>query len=261
MPDDRVMEPSVRGDEELLVLSVPHRAVRLALGVIVAMGISLGAGVVTYWLLHQQAPAGPDENGAAAVPPPVKFVPPTSEPLPFDDRVAVSADDDPAVGPEDAPVLMIEFSDYQCHYCGQFARETLHPLLARYGAKVRFVYRDFVILGPLSMKAARAAECAHDQGAFWEFHDEIFAHQDELSEEWLIALAERLGLDLPRFKDCIDDPASEQEVASDSLAGLALGVRGTPTFFINGRILVGANPLETFVTLLDDELAQQGATP
>ena len=264
MPDASFNErsaPEEERDDGQVVLAVPRRAVTLGVGVAVVLALSFGAGVVTYQLLNQKAQTDTATSRAAVLPPPVTFVPPTTEPPQAADRVAVSPDDDPAVGPVDAPILMIEFSDYQCRYCGQFARETLHPLLERYGEQVRFVYRDFVVLGPLSMKAARAAECANDQGAFWEYYDEIFANQTRLSEEWLLALAERLSLALPLFKACFDDPASEEEVATDSLAGLNAGVRGTPTFFINGRIVVGANPLETFAAVLDEELALQGTAP
>ncbi len=127
---------------------------------------------------------------------------------------------------------MIEFSDYQCHYCGVFARETLHPLLELYGDQLRFVYRDFVFYGPVSLQAAVAAECANEQSLFWAYHDVLFEFQDELSPDRMVELARSIGLDMDRFSACLEDPAMEDEVKADTEDGLDLDVLGTPTFFI-----------------------------
>ena len=170
-------------------------------------------------------------------------------------RSSVSPDDDPSRGPLDAPVVVIEFSDFQCYYCGVFARETLHPLLELYGDQIRFVYRDFVFYGPVSLQAAVAAECANEQNAFWSYHDLLFEFQDELSRDRMVDLARSIGLDMDQFSACLENPVMEDEVKADTEDGLRLDVLGTPTFFINGRILVGAAPLETFATMIDEELA------
>lgn len=189
------------------------------------------------------------------LPLPVTFIPPTPEQQAVTGRFQVSADDDPAIGPGDAPVLIVEFSDFQCQYCGIFARETLHPLLERYKDQIRFVYRDFVIYGPMSLQAAVAAECANEQGAFWPYHDRLFERQNSLTPDFFLAMADELNLDTQQFARCVGDPAVEDEVKADTAAGRALGLRGTPTFYINGRILVGAQPLEAFAAVIDEELA------
>jgi protein-disulfide isomerase len=251
--------PAAVGDpdpqETVVVLAIPRRAARTgpALAALVVLG--LVAGVVAYRLLDNRSDAGRKGQENIPLPQPVTFIAPTSEPRAAAALVSVSPDDDPSRGSLDAPVVMIEFSDYQCHYCGVFARETLHPLLALYGDQIRFVYRDFVFYGPVSLQAAIAAECANEQNAFWPYHDLLFEFQDELNRDRMFDLARSIDLDMELFSACLDDPAMEAEVKADTGDGLRLDVRGTPTFFINGRILVGAAPLDTFATLIDEELA------
>lgn len=173
-------------------------------------------------------------------------------------RVEVNADDDPAHGPEDASVVVIEFSDFNCPYCERFARETLPLLRENYGDQIRFVYRDFPILNDSSLQAAIAAECAHDQGAFWEYHDLLFENQGSLNQEMFIGFAEELGLDVDRLSTCQNDSAVRDEVIADYAEAQRLGVSGTPTFFINGRRVVGAQPYEVFQSVIDEELALSG---
>lgn len=242
------------------VLRVPRRW--LVLGLVLPGLLVFGSFLA--WIAYHSA----DRNDRlselasdpAMIPPPVTFIPPTLDPG-VDmgagmSRYTVSPDDDPALGPVDAPELMIEFSDYQCQYCGKFARETLHPLLELYEDQIRFVYRDFVIYGPLSFQAALSAECANEQGAFWLYHDRLFEQQDNLTPEFFFAMAEELNLDLQQFARCVSDPVVEAEVKADTAAGYDLSIRGTPTFYINGRVLVGAQPLETFAAIIDEELAR-----
>lgn len=171
--------------------------------------------------------------------------------------VDVSVDDDPAIGPEDAPVVIVEFSDFTCPYCGRFARETLADLLAAYPDQVRFVYRDAPILGPVSVQAALAAECADDQGRFWEYHDLLFENQGSLSYDTFLSLAATLDLSMEDFTPCLDERIHLEEITNDYNASQEAGLTGTPTFFINGRRLVGAQPLEAFVQMIEEELAQQ----
>ena len=172
-----------------------------------------------------------------------------------DARVDVSADDDPAHGPIDAPVVIIEFSDFNCPYCGRFARETLPLLRDNYDDRIRFVYRDYPILGDSSLQAAIAAECADDQDAFWDFHDLLFENQGSFNQELFIRFGEELGLDIEQFTVCQDDPATRDEIGGDFAVAQRLGVSGTPTFFINGRPVVGAQPYEVFQGVIDKELA------
>ncbi len=176
-------------------------------------------------------------------------------------RVEVSADDDPAYGPEDASVIMIEFSDFNCPYCGRFARETLPLVRENYEGRIRFVYRDFPILGDSSLQAAITAECANDQGAFWEYHDLLFANQGSFNQEMFIQFAGELELDVDQFTACQNDPATRDEVGADYAEAQRLGANGTPTFFINGRRVIGAQPYEAFQSVIDEELASTGEGP
>ena len=247
--------------DTVVVLAISRRVVMMSLGVAVLFGLSVVAGALFFRQLDDSPASNPRAPGADGLPPPVTFIPPTPEQQASAGRFSVSADDDPAQGPEDAPVVIIEFSDYQCQFCGQFARETLHPLLELYKDQVRFVYRDFVIYGPVSFQAALSAECANDQGAFWPYHDRLFEQQNNLSPRFFFAMAEELGLDMQQFARCVSDPAVEDEVKGDTAAGEALGIRGTPTFYINGRILVGAQPLDAFAAIIDEELARAASEP
>lgn len=178
---------------------------------------------------------------------------------PDGNRIDVSVDDDPFIGPEDAPVTVVEFGDFQCPYCKQFADETLRDLLEEYEGDIRFVYRDFPLssIHPDAQRSAEAAECADEQGMFWEMHDAIFAQQPQgLSEEDLTLLAQDIGLDQDQFIDCLDSGLTTDEVLADYDDGLRYGVSGTPTFYINGIELVGAQPLREFEDIIDEELGR-----
>ncbi|MGQ9601145.1 MAG: DsbA family protein [Candidatus Bipolaricaulia bacterium] len=180
------------------------------------------------------------------------------------ERIAVSTDDDPALGRADAPVVIVEFSDFQCPYCARFAQQTFPQLKQEYidTGKVRLVYRDF----PLSFHknaapAAEAAQCAYEQGRFWEMHDRIFAGQGEWSgsagtaaSQLFVGYAEALGLDKERFRECLSSGRYREEVQEDFRDGTSYGVTGTPTFFINGIKLVGAQPFSSFQQVIEAEL-------
>lgn len=247
----RASQPPISG----IVVKIPRwlPAFGVALAALLAFNLTLG-WFAYRWLNRDHRESGSSQSPSLR-PGPVTFTPPTPEQLAVTGRFEVSPDDDPAIGPVDAPVVMIEFSDYQCQFCGQFARETLHPLLELYPDQIRFVYRDLVIYGPVSFQAALSAECANDQGAFWLYHDRLFEQQNNLTPEFFFAMAEELNLDMQQFARCVSDPATEDEVKADTAAGHDLGIQGTPTFYINGRILVGAQPLEAFATIIDEELA------
>ena len=174
-------------------------------------------------------------------------------------RVAVSVDDDPYLGPQSAPVTIIEFSDFECPYCVTFYRDTLVPLLETFPQQVRFVYRDFPLenIHPNARPAAEAAQCAFSQGKFWEFHNGIFQNQSRLGNSLYLELAAELGLDQAAFERCLTSGRFADEVTGDFNAARQLGVTGTPTFFINGRPMVGAQPLEAFVDIVEEELGAQ----
>lgn len=171
-------------------------------------------------------------------------------------RFNITADDDPFKGPEDAPIVIIEFSDYQCPYCAQFYSNTLNPLLARYPDQIKFVFRDFPLdsIHPQATQAAVAANCAGQQGLYWEMHDLIFTNQ-QLLPGGMTPFAEELGLDMATFETCMNDQDQVAEVQGDLVTAAEIGVRGTPTFFINGRPLVGAQPLSVFIDVIEEELA------
>ncbi len=172
------------------------------------------------------------------------------------ERYEVPVSDNPSLGSADAPVTIVEFSDFRCGFCGRFARETLQPLLASYDeSEVQFVYRDFVIFGQASYEAALASECADDQDKFWEFHDLIFGNQQELSRDMYLTWAADEGLDVDAFTSCYDNQTHRDEITADFEYGQSLGLTGTPTFFINGRVVSGAQPQEVFKAMIDEELA------
>lgn len=174
--------------------------------------------------------------------------------------VEVSVDDDPAVGPEDAAVTIVEFSDFQCPYCARFQAETLPQILSNYGDQVRFVYRDFPLtsIHANALKAAEASECADDQGKYWEYHDLLFQNQSALDEESLKSYAASLGLETGTFNDCLASGKYTKEVAKDLQDGSNAGVQGTPSFFINGTPIRGAQPFAAFQAAIEAALAEAG---
>jgi protein-disulfide isomerase len=169
-------------------------------------------------------------------------------------RYDVSADDDPSLGPPNAPVTIVEFSDFNCQYCRRFHEEVFPDLMAAYPDQLRFVYRDYPITSAESLIAAQAANCAAQQGDYWSFHDALFTGELGLGAEAYQTYAARLQLDPQVLAACIAAGTERAEVESDARAAAALGVSGTPTFFINGIPLVGAQPLAQFRSVIDGEL-------
>jgi len=170
------------------------------------------------------------------------------------------ADDDPVRGDSNAKVTIVEFSDFQCPFCAK-AYPTVKQTLETYSGKVRLVYRDFPLSSthPLAQKAAEASECAEEQGKFWEYHDKLFESQAEWAgkgAEQFKKYAQDLGLDAEKFNACLDSDKYREEVLKDLGDGQKLGVTGTPTFFINGKMLVGAQPFEAFKQIIEEELSK-----
>jgi protein-disulfide isomerase len=160
----------------------------------------------------------------------------------------------PARGPAGAPITIVEFSDYECPYCSR-AEQTVKDLLAAYPGKIRLVYRDFPLPNhKLAPKASEAAHCADDQGKFWEMHDKLFSAEGKLAVTDLKGYAREIGVDGPRFDRCLESGEKAKVVESHRKAGDEAGVSGTPAFFINGRMLSGAQPLEAFRAIVDKEL-------
>lgn len=170
-------------------------------------------------------------------------------------RVQVAHAGRPTRGPADAPIEIIEFSDFQCPYCLR-AHPTVTEVLETYGDKVRLVYRHYPLPNhPNARPAAEASACAHEQGKFWQFHDRLFENQSKLTDADLKQHASALGLDAGQFNACFDSHKFARDVQDDMEAGEAAGVSGTPAFFINGRVLSGAQPFEAFKRVIDEELA------
>ena len=166
-------------------------------------------------------------------------------------------DSDPAFGPEDAPITFIEFSDFECPYCRQHFLEVYPRLLEKYGDQIRYVYKDFPLtsIHANAVPAAEAALCANEQGSFWEYHDLLFTMRLDLGSETYLTYAEELGLDLDTFGTCVDERRYADEVRGDYDFAANLGIRSTPTFFINGLVVQGALPYEEFIKIIDAELA------
>lgn len=173
--------------------------------------------------------------------------------------VKVSAEDDAVLGNANASVTIIEFSDFECPYCGKFFTETLPLIKQNYinTGKVKLVYRDFPLsFHPDSEKAAEAAECAGEQSKYWEMHDKLFEDQTALSVDNLKQYAKDIGLDSAKFNSCLDSGKMSTEVQKDLADGQSYGVSGTPTFFINGVELVGAQPYSAFDQVIKQALGQ-----
>ncbi len=175
---------------------------------------------------------------------------------------APGVDDDPSLGNANAPVTVIEFSDFQCPFCTRWHTDSWAQLKSEYvdTGKVRFVYRDFPLSFHLqAQKAAEAAECADDQGKFWPYHDLLFENSNGDGTGLQIAdlkkYAADLGLNAATFNSCLDSGKYASEVSKDLSDGAAGGVGGTPTFFVNGNAVVGAVPYGTLKAAIDAALS------
>ncbi len=173
--------------------------------------------------------------------------------------VKVSAGSNVLLGNANASVTIIEFSDFECPYCGKFFTDSLPLITKNYidTGKVKLYYRDF----PLSFhadaeKAAEAAECAGEQNKFWQMHDKLFENQNALSVDNLKQYAKDIGLDSAAFNSCLDSGKTAPEVQKDLADGQSYGVSGTPTFFINGVEVVGAQPYSAFEQVINQALSQ-----
>lgn len=174
-------------------------------------------------------------------------------------RQDVKYDNAPVKGEKNAKVTIVEFSDFQCPYCGRFYEQTLPSIQKDYidTGKVKLAFRHFPLdnIHDYAIPAAEASECANEQGKFWEYHDEIFENQGLLNNEVLSTWAKDIGLDVEKFDKCMKDGKYKSKVQKDMSEGSSYGVRGTPAFFINGKILVGAQPFAAFKQSIDAELS------
>jgi protein-disulfide isomerase len=170
-------------------------------------------------------------------------------------RQTVASEGHAAKGPKGAPVEIVEFSDFQCPFC-QRVNPTVDQVLKTYGDRIRFVYRHYPLPNhPNARPAAEAAVCADQQGKFWAFHDRLFGSPDKLTGADLKAHAAAAGVDTAKFNACVDGKLTKDAVELDIKEANAVGVSATPTFFVNGRSLEGAQPFDAFKRLIDEELA------
>jgi protein-disulfide isomerase len=178
-------------------------------------------------------------------------------------RASLAVDEAPVRGEVSAPVTVIEFTDFHCPFCRR-VQPTLMQLLTKYKGKVRLVFRHFPIdqLHPTARKASEAAWCAQQQGKFWEYHDGLFEAGNDASPAALGKIASKVGLDEAQFEACTESTEASAAVNSDLEEAQRLGLTGTPTFFINGRPLVGGLPLDAFTEIIDEELGntREGVT-
>lgn len=155
-----------------------------------------------------------------------------------------------------AKVVLVEYSDYECPFCGRH-HPTMQQVMDEYGDDVAWVYRHFPLsFHPQATPSALAAECAAEQDKFWEFSDELFANQDSLSDEYYAEVASKLKLNTSKFNDCYESKKYASEVTEDTSSGRTAGVSGTPATFINGQLVSGAVPFETLKQVIDAELAK-----
>ena len=172
-------------------------------------------------------------------------------------RYKIPTDGDPSIGPEDAPITIVEFSDYQCPYCVRWYQEVHKRLLEAYKGKIRFVYRDFPLysIHPEAQAAAEAADCAGEQNAYWQYHDALFSQKNGLGNAAYLQYASELGLDADQFGKCVSERRYKAEVDADFKFATSSGVSSTPTFFVNGLAVIGAQPFEVFQQIIEKELA------
>lgn len=216
-----------------------------------AFVVGLSVGYLFWGRGSETAPQAPQ---AAAVQPAAAQQAAQATP-PFK-RYEVPVDDDPVIGPEDAPITLIEFSDFECPYCRRWHADVYGRIREEYSDQVRIVFRDFPLtsIHPNAIPAAEAANCAGEQDKYWEFHDLLFSGED-VSQDVYTGYAEELELDVEAFEECRQSGRQEDEVMEDYQYASGLGVRSTPTFFLNGIPIVGAQPYEVFKEVIEKELA------
>lgn len=162
---------------------------------------------------------------------------------------------DPSIGPEDAKVVIVAFEDFECPFCAR-AFPIIREIMTIYKDQVRFIFRDFPLtqVHPNALPAALAAECAHEQGKFWPYHDKLFSNQTSLSATALKQYAKEINLNTKQFNNCVETGKYIAEVQNDFETGVDAGVTGTPTWFINGKKISGVIPLEAWKKIIEAEL-------
>ena len=238
-------------------ISQQWQAASWIVALLLAFGLGLGTGYLV-WGKDAATAAGPAAAQTAATQAPAAA--PAEADLPDTPqqvtRYDIPVDGQPALGPADAPITLVAFSDNECPFCLKWYAETWPLIQQNYGDRVRLVFRDFPLPNhPNAQPAAEAAACAFEQGKYWEFQDLIFNNTGILGDATYLKFARQIGLDEAAFKTCYDEGRYRDDVTADRDWASELGVSSTPTFFINGIALVGAQPYETFQQVIEMELA------
>jgi len=253
--------PMIEIEEEESVEQVPEETVTFKLShfysvlVVLAFAVGIIIGYVAWGRDVPSAVAAAPAAAAQQPSGPVAEAPVTQE-AQFT-RYDIPTEGYPSLGPDDAEIVIVEFSDFQCPYCRRFHEETYQALLDAYPGQIRFVYRNLPLpptMHPDAMSAAVASLCANDQSAYWDYHEKLFS-SDTLGEEAYIQYATDLGLNIEDFTACLSSGKHDDFIAQDMAFSSDLGVQSTPTFFVNGLAIVGAQPLSSFTQIIDKELA------
>ena len=246
-------------DEEEAPKQAPEETITFKLShfysvlVVLAFAVGILVGYVVWGRGTTVTAAAPAVAVQQPSGPVVEAPQPTQSPY---KRYDIPTDGYPSLGPANAKITIVEFSDFQCPFCRRFHADTYHALLDAYPGQIRFVYRNLPLtsIHPNAMPAAIASLCANDQNAFWDFYEKLFTN-DTLDEATYIQHATDLGLNVDTFKACLTSGSHDDFIKKDMDFSLGLGVQSTPTFFVNGLAIVGAQPLENFKQLIDKELA------
>src|SRR5215216_2846775 len=248
-PVDTELESEIQGDDTFTfkrshfyaVITVLAFAVGVLLGYVVWGFDPSGERVLTAQVADQ--PSGP-----------IAEAPVTQEPRFV--RYDIPSEGFYSIGPEDAPITIVEFSDYQCPFCRRWHDEVYEPLLASYPGQIKLVYRNLPLtsIHPDALSAAEAAMCAGEQDAYWPYHEKLFS-SDSLGRQIYIHYAQELSLNMTTFEACMTEHKYQEAIQIDSDFAIDMGIRSTPTFFINGLAVVGAQPLDVFKQVIDKELA------
>jgi protein-disulfide isomerase len=261
---------------------VNHLSIPTSLRIAALAGFAV---LIAVLLLFSGQPASSEATGD-----PTSTPPPTATPEEEEYRfksvaelMDFLADDDPYLGPDDAPVVIVEFSDYACPYCGKFFLDTLPLILDAYPDEVKYVHRDYPIFGDVSVKLAISVDCALEQDKFWEMHQAYLEHFsdfdpesehhgppqqggsghddrfDYYTDEQILELAKNAGVaDLDQFSTCVSEAQYEDEVYGDYQIGAAIGIQGVPFFVINAQAVSGAQSFDVFQQVIEQSLEDLG---
>lgn len=204
-----------------------------------------------------------EKNGAAPAVAGAQVTPGQAAPTAQPEKVDVSVGHFPVLGDDSAKVTLIEFEDFRCPFCEQYFTQTEQQIISDYvnTGKVKLAFRHYQFLGDASVVAGNAAECANEQGKFWDYHNYLYKNQPPETDtsmyntDSLTQAAGTLGLNTDQFRSCLDSKKYQKNLDTDMADGQKAGVSGTPSFFINGKLLVGAQPYDSFKKELDAALA------